>query len=270
MKYDIYNGILDMRKDVWSLNKDTLGTNGVFLKMRKEICGTQLYYKLGSYDPIRGFYGVECAMEIIAQRIAAWESIPYIEQRLAKILISYNEKEYEAYCVCSKEYRLSGERRVSLEQYCLLNNVSDNHTEALLSSEFAQNVLDIMKLDYIIYNRDRHGANVETLYNPKTDSYRFVPLFDNGCSLVAPSVLRWKELDDSYYLSDAPVNNFLGSMFVLSNLKDYCRGRIKMNHTELPTDIMRGLNEVLGKDLCAFIHNMLKVRYANAVDILNS
>lgn len=39
MKYDIYNGILDMRKDVWSLNKDTPGTNGVFLKMRKKSVG---------------------------------------------------------------------------------------------------------------------------------------------------------------------------------------------------------------------------------------
>lgn len=37
MKYDIYNGVIDTRNDVRSLNKDTPGTNGVFLKMRKSV-----------------------------------------------------------------------------------------------------------------------------------------------------------------------------------------------------------------------------------------
>lgn len=38
----------------------------------------------------------------------------------------------------------------------------------------------------------------------------------------------------------------------------------------MPIDIMRGFDVVLGKDLCMFIYSMLKARYANAVDILNS
>lgn len=270
MKYDIYNGVIDTRNDVWSLNKGTPGTNGVFLKMRKNVLNTQLYYKLGSYDTVKGFYGIECAMEIIAQRIAAWEDIPYVEQRLAETLVHYNGKDYKTYCICSKGYRHSGERRVPLEQYYLWNEFGSNHTEALIQSEFADSILKTMKLDYIIYNRDRHGANIEVLYNPIVKSYRLASLFDNGCSLAAPSVLRWTELDESYYMSDAPVNNFLGSMFVLASLKDCCKGKIRMKHEELPIDIMKGLDVVLGKDLCGFIYGMLKARYANAVDILNS
>lgn len=171
-------------------------------------------------------------MEIIAQRIAAWEDISYVEQRIAETLVHYNGRGYKTYCVCSKEYRHSGERRIPLEQYCLWNGFGSNHTEALLQSEFVDSILKTMKLDYIIYNRDRYGANVEMLYNPAVESYKVAPLFDNGCPLVAPSVLRWKELDESYYMSDASVNNFLGSMFVLANLKDYCKGKIRMEHDE--------------------------------------
>lgn len=37
-------------------------------------------------------------------------------------------------------------------------------------------------LDYIICNRDRHGANIEVLQ--KGDTYRLAPLFDNGLSFM--------------------------------------------------------------------------------------
>lgn len=270
MLYDIYPKILDMRNSEWSIEKDTPGTNGVFLKTRKTVNGVQLFYKLSNYNSVDGFYGVESIMEILAQRIADWEGIPYVEQRLAKVIVNIDGEEYTTYCICSKDYRCANERRVSIEQYCRLLGHRKDNTEFLMTGEFADDLLKMMKLDYIIYNRDRHGANIELLMNTISKEYRLVPAFDNGCSLVAPSIRSISELDSSYFLSDAPVNNYIGSIFLLSNLKDYCRGKIRMKHDRLPSDIMRGLDSILDENVYSFIYDMLKARYNNAVDILNS
>lgn len=36
--------------------------------------------------------------------------------------------------------------------------------------------------DYLICNRDRHGANIEVLQ--KGENYRLAPIFDNGLSFL--------------------------------------------------------------------------------------
>lgn len=43
-----------------------------------------------------------------------------------------------------------------------------------------------------------------------------------------------------------------------------------MKHNNLPSDIMMGVDDIIGSDMCEFLHGMLKARYENAVDILNS
>lgn len=42
---------------------------------------------------------------------------------------------------------------------------------------------DLCLFDYIIYNRDRHGANIEVLVS--NDEWELVPLFDHGTSLMS-------------------------------------------------------------------------------------
>ena len=42
----------------------------------------------------------------------------------------------------------------------------------------------MLTIDYLILNRDRHGANIEILQNPKKHTIRPAPLFDHGLSLV--------------------------------------------------------------------------------------
>lgn len=270
MVCDIYPGEIDMTHNTWSVNKDTVGVNGMFLKTRRIVNGEQLFFKLPSYDSVHGFYGIESVMEILAQRVAKLQDIPIVEQRLVKVKLNHDGAIHTTYAVCSKDYRMPGERRVSMRQYCALMGYWDEITNKLLESSFGGTLRKIMLLDYIIYNCDRHDANLEILYNTDTGAYRLVNAFDNGYSLIAPIVLTWKEKDSSYYLVDASVNNYLGSIFLLSNLKDYCVGHIRMKNVQLSYDIMSGINNIIGNDMSDFLFGMLKTRYENAMYILNA
>ena len=45
-------------------------------------------------------------------------------------------------------------------------------------------VNEMFVIDYLVLNRDRHGANIEILRDLKTKTVRPAPLFDHGLSLV--------------------------------------------------------------------------------------
>ena len=70
-------------------------------------------------------------------------------------------------------------------------------------------------IDYLICNRDRHGANIEVLFNNNTKKYRIAPLFDHGLSLISPYYLK-EDICSFDVKKDIKVNSFIGN----SNLND--------------------------------------------------
>lgn len=42
----------------------------------------------------------------------------------------------------------------------------------------------MLAVDFLILNRDRHGANIEVLRNARARTLRIAPLFDHGLSLL--------------------------------------------------------------------------------------
>lgn len=52
----------------------------------------------------------------------------------------------------------------------------------IVRNQLEQYFYQVFLLDYLICNRDRHGANVEVL--EKRGDYRLAPVFDNGLSLL--------------------------------------------------------------------------------------
>lgn len=58
----------------------------------------------------------------------------------------------------------------------------------------------MIAIDYLILNRDRHGANIEILRNARARILRIAPLFDHGLSLLyscisdeaAMKLILWK------------------------------------------------------------------------------
>ena len=72
-------------------------------------------------------------------------------------------------------------------------------------------------IDFLILNRDRHGANMEVLRNRSHKTVRLAPLFDHGLSLYF-SAHEEKQLVSADPLSDKRVQCFVGSHSAAENL----------------------------------------------------
>lgn len=53
----------------WSVNRNSFGIGGSFLKSYSELGGKKTYYKLSSFDKTRGIIGHECVNELIVDRL---------------------------------------------------------------------------------------------------------------------------------------------------------------------------------------------------------
>ena len=59
----------DLTRLSWSVNRNSLGIGGSFLKAYSELGGTKTYYKPSNFDKTRGIIGHECVNELIVDRL---------------------------------------------------------------------------------------------------------------------------------------------------------------------------------------------------------
>lgn len=81
-----------------------------------------------------------------------------------------------------------------------------------------EQVWECIAVDFLILNRDRHGANLEVLRNPKARTLRLAPLFDHGLSLMFRARTD-EQLDAFDPMADLPVQSFFGSHSAWENLR---------------------------------------------------
>lgn len=105
----------------------------------------------------------------------------------------------------------------------------------------------MLVVDFLILNRDRHGANIDVLRNRRRKSIRLAPLFDHELSLVfrceAP-----EQLANVDVMADKPVQCFVGSRSPWENLKLIPKDKRPRLNTLTEADrsvIMNELNDVL-------------------------
>ena len=101
----------------------------------------------------------------------------------------------------------------------------------------------MLVVDYLILNRDRHGANIEVLRNGRKHTIRIAPLFDHGLSFLC-SCYSEIELEKFDVLEDKPCQNFIGSRSTLENL-----GLIAEKNNIFQTNLTLQDKEKLFKDL---------------------
>lgn len=77
----------------------------------------------------------------------------------------------------------------------------------------------MLVVDFLILNRDRHGANIEVLRDSKNKNIRLAPLFDHGLSLMFSVKNNEKSAESFDVMADRRVQCFVGSNSVLENLK---------------------------------------------------
>lgn len=118
----------------------------------------------------------------------------------------------------SKDFKQPGESKMTFETYYdILSTEGEDKLHFIKRLGLEEYFYHMFLFDYLICNRDRHGANIEVLQ--KGDNYRLAPIFDNGLSFLFSCYNDGEKMLEFDKLKDGPVNNYVGSMNLSDNVK---------------------------------------------------
>ena len=248
----------------WSKIRHSSGTAGSFLKATSGISGDKTYYKLSNYDSIKGVVGHESVNELVVDRLLNIIGIPHLNYDLIHADILVDGKQIETYLCCSLDFKKRGEEKVALDVYYESEKqANESPLEFCIRLGFEKYVYEMFLVDFLILNRDRHGANIEVLRDSKKKTVRLAPLFDHGLSLLAPCRTE-DEIKNFDVLEDKPIQSYLGSRSVYENLKlipENKRPKINPLKESDREIILEGLYDISGKTLTDKIWEMIWKRW---------
>lgn len=246
--YDIETKVQDLRFLQWDENTASSGTAGCLLKSKYMGTGNiSYYYKLANYDSYNGIFGYECINEIIASRLLYILGIEHLQYQLVHALVNINGKEYTSWICKSKNFRKPDEKKISMDVFYDLNKKDgESPFDVCKRFGFEKQITNMFLLDFLIVNRDRHGANLEVLAN--NNQMKLAPIFDNGLSLLSPYALRKDQIKKFDNLCDIPVNNFIGSKSLFDNLKLIKKIDIDMLNESDKDELIGGLEEAVEEE----------------------
>ena len=256
----------------WTRTRGSSGTAGSFLKAFSELQGNRTYYKLSNYDAVRGVVGHESVNELIVDRLLTKLGVPHVPYQLIHADVLVDGKRMETWLCASEDFKRRGESKIALD---LLYSMEKTEGETPLAfcerqgwSEF---IWQMLMVDFVILNRDRHGANIEILRDSYRKTYRPAPLFDHGVSLLC-SCLEEKELREFDVLEDRRVQSFVGSGSTRDNLRlipgeaRTCRGSLAESDR---MDLLRDLDGVMPQVWLDKVWEMIWKRWRLYEDFCN-
>ena len=211
----------DMTYLSWSRTRRSSGTDGSFLKAQEETPEGKIYYKLSNYDVIKGITGHESMNEILADRLLTLLDIPHVSYQLIHADINIDGRPFRTWLCASKNFRQRGERKIALDIYYDLNKDPGELPLAFCRRYgWEDYIWQMLVVDFLILNRDRHGANMEVLENRNASPSRtrLAPLFDHGLSFFCRTPDD-DALEKEDVMADKPVQCFVGSHSAWENLK---------------------------------------------------
>lgn len=248
----------------WSLIRSSSGTAGSFLKATSAFGDKKTYYKLSSYDSIKGVVGHECVNEIIADRLLTILGVEHLHYQLIHADIQVNEQTIETYLCASEDFKQRGEDKVALDVfYELEHHTGETPLAFCIRNGWADHIYKMLVVDFLLLNRDRHGANIEVLRNTKKNSIRLAPIFDHGLSLLF-NCHDEVSVETFDVMKDRPIQCFVGSRSAQENLSLIPAEAIPVMSTLKESDreiIMDGLDSVLPELWLDKIWNMIYRRW---------
>lgn len=203
----------------WTKTRNSSGTAGSFLKAYTDFGNQKLYYKLSNYNSVDGVVGYECVNEIIVDRLLTHWGIPHLSYKLINADIIVDGKKFSTYVCVSEDFKDKSESKIALDLfYDIEKNADESPLEFCMRMEWENYIYQMLVVDFIILNRDRHGANIEVLRNKRKHTLRLAPLFDHGLSLLF-NCLTNAEIDKFDVMKEGPVQCFVGGRNVFSNLE---------------------------------------------------
>ena len=173
------------------------------------------------------------------------------------------------------------DKYVSLHPFCelcyekgILVETEEVHHKKKLSDggTHDSHIYQMMVVDYLILNRDRHGANIEVLRNSRKKTLHLAPLFDHGLSFLC-RCMNDSQVDAFDVMEDKLCNNFIGSRSTWVNLKlipaDKMPALIPLHESDREI-IMEGLDGIISGALQDKIWEMIWKRRCAYEDFCNS
>ncbi len=232
----------------WTKTRGSSGTAGSFLKAYSELNGRKVYYKLSNYNATEGVTGHESVNEIIVDRLLTKLGIEHLHYTLIHADILVGGKLIETWLCASDDFKRRGESKIALDQYYEAEKQQEETPLAFcLRQGWADYIWEMLLVDYLILNRDRHGANIEILRNSRQKTIRPAPLFDHGLSLVCRCIDE-ASLQSFNVLEDRRVQSFVASQSTWENLKMIPKDALSHIQTLKETDredLFRDLDGVL-------------------------
>ena len=261
-------GIIKEKQDFtflkWAHARTSSGTAGTFLKSESLLNGRKVYYKLSNFDPVHGVTGHECVNEIIADRLLTVLGVDHLHYRLINAEIEIEGRIYRTWLCESEDFKERGESKTALDDFYRVNaEKGESHYDFCVRNGWQKYIDEMIAFDFLILNRDRHGANIEVLRNARAHTLRIAPLFDHGLSFLY-SCMSDKEALHFDIAEDRRCQNFIGSFSCYENLnlikdkKGVFANKLKKSDSGF---IFDGLENVLSKVFLDKIKNMIYERY---------
>ncbi len=218
MADDLVTHLTDLTRLAWSERANMSGMGGTFLKSRETTARETTYYKMSCYDSYRGVYGHECVNELVASRLMGALGVDHVPYRLVHARVSVDGSEFETWLSASANFRAAGEKKIALDTfYGLHRRGGESPLELMERFGWREQMEKTMVVDYLLANRDRHGANTEVIRGAD-GAYRLAPVFDTGLSLVFSCYGDEERVVAFDPLSDVAANNFIGTRSLEENL----------------------------------------------------
>lgn len=204
----------------WSKSRGSSGTAGTFLKAEADYGDGKKYYKLSNFSPNRGVFGHECCNELIVDRLLSLLGVEHLDYRLILAIVEIGNVTCGTYLCESDDFKKPGESKIAFDLFYHLEkqDYEDSVIEFCRNMGWSDYIWQMIVVDFLILNRDRHGANIEVLRSADGKSLRLAPLFDHGLSLLFDCHTD-EEIEAFDVMKDRPVQSIFGSRSVKDNLK---------------------------------------------------
>ena len=258
----------------WAKVRNSSGTAGTFLKAYTELAGQKMYYKLSDYDTVKGIVGHESVNEIIVDRLLTLLGIEHLSYKLIYADVMLADKVYTTYVCASEDFKQRGESKVALDTYYELEHIErETPFEFCVRMGWEQHIYEMLVVDFLILNRDRHGANIEVLRNAKKKTIRLAPLFDHGLSLLFSLKDDLSMAAQFDVLEDRKIQCYVGTNSAYDNLQLIPKD--KLPDFQIPTEdeldtVFVDIDKILAGELVDKIREMIWRRLKFYEDFRNT
>ena len=199
--------------------------------------------------------------------------ISHLEYTLVHAIVEVDGKKMETWLCQSYDFKEMWESKLPLEDYYAMEReMGESPLDFCRKMSWEKNIYDMLMIDFLISNRDRHGANIEVLINRRKKKIPMAPIFDHGLSFVC-RCHNAEELQKFDVMKDLRVQSFVGSNSAFENLKMIPKEYLKKKRAIMKEDrffLFEGLDKIIDVRYLDKIWEMIERRWNYLEDFRNS